>query len=104
MPLTSIICCLKEIQEIKFYLRIGSGYSKGSYYGTTLQPLQGLRKGNKEEPALGSLIIFIMILYLKEKGYGVEIKTTIIGDNFKLVNMIFVDNGDFKILGKRKDI
>ena len=38
------------------------------------------------------MIICINIIYLIEKGNGVEIKTSIIGDEFKIVNTIFVDD------------
>ena len=44
-----------------------------------------------------------MIICLKEKVHGVEIKTAIIGDDFKLVTMMFVKDGDFPNLGKRPD-
>ena len=45
-----------------------------------------------------------MIICLKEKGYGVEIKTAIIGDDFKLVTMMFVNDRNFLTLGKITDI
>ena len=38
----------------------------------------------------------ILIFYLKKKGHGVEIKTAIIGDDFKLATTIFVN---VRILG-----
>ena len=42
IPLTAIICCLKLIQEIKFYLRNYFGDSKGSYSGIMMHTFQGL--------------------------------------------------------------
>ena len=45
-----------------------------------------------------------MIPYLKDKGHGVEIKSTITGDDSKLATMLFVDDGDFTTLGKRAEI
>ena len=41
-----------------------------------------------------------MILYLKDKGNGVGIKTEITGDDFKLVTMMFVGDEYFTTLGK----
>ena len=66
-----------------------------------INPLQGICQGYGESPAGWFLIIFIIILYLKDKGSGVEVKTSITGDNFKLVITMFVDNGNFATLGKR---
>ena len=42
ITLTALICCLKLIQEIKFYLRTYFGDSKGSYSGIMMHPFQGL--------------------------------------------------------------
>ena len=44
-----------------------------------------------------------MIIYLKEKSRGVEIKTEITWDDFKLVTMMFVYEGDFPTSGKKTD-
>ena len=90
-----IICCLKEIKQMEFYLRTGFGESKGSYSGTMLNPFQGLYQGNEVSLEGWFMVIFILILYLIEKGHGFEIKTAITGDYFKLLTMIFFDNGDF---------
>ena len=49
------------------------------------------------------LIIFILIIYLKDKVNGVEIKTAIIGGDFNLATLMFVNDGDFTNLGKRTD-
>ena len=49
------------------------------------------------------MINCILILYLKDKGNEVEIKTAIIGNNFNLVTMMFVNGGDVPTLGKRTD-
>ena len=65
IPLTSIICCLKEIQEMKFYLRIGFGDSKVSYSRTMIRPFQVLFRVNGGSPAGWFLISFILIIYLK---------------------------------------
>ena len=42
-----------------------------------------------------------MIKYLKDKGPRVGIKTSITGNEFRIVTMMFVDDGSFKTLGKR---
>ena len=47
------------------------------------------------------MIIYIMILHLKEKGHTIEIKTAITGDEFNLVTMVFVNDKDFLTLDKR---
>ena len=44
-----------------------------------------------------------MILYLKDKVHRVEIQTEITGDDFKLMTIIFVYDGDFTTLGKITD-
>ena len=41
------------------------------------------------------MVICIIIIYLKYKVNGVEMKTFITGDDFKLITMIFIDDGDF---------
>ena len=82
---------------MNLYLRTGFRYSKGSYYGTMLWPFQGLCNGNIGKPTGWFLIIYIMILYLKEIGHGFEIKTTINRYELKLVTMMFVDDGDFQL-------
>ena len=78
--------------------------SKGSYSKTTFQPFQELCQGNVGGPEGWFLISFIMIPYLKEKVYGFEIKTEIIGGESKLVTMMFLDNGHSPTLGKITDI
>ena len=50
------------------------------------------------------MISCTMIIYLKEKSRGVEIKTEITWDDFKLVTMMFVYEGDFPTLGKKPTI
>ena len=50
------------------------------------------------------MIIYIMILHLKEKGHTIEIKTAITGDDLEKATMMFVNNGDFPTLGKRTNI
>ena len=92
---------MKAIQENKLYLRTSFGDSKVSYSGTTLQPFQGLCQGNGEAPTGWFLISWILVVYLKEKVYGVEVKTEIIVDKFKLVTMVFIDYGYFPTLGNR---
>ena len=79
------------------------GYFKGSYPGTTLQTFQGRCQGNVGAPEGWFPISFIIIIYLKEKIHGVEIKTATRGDYFKLVTMVFVDYRNFPTLGKRTD-
>ena len=49
------------------------------------------------------MIICNLIIYSKDKGHEVEIKTKITGDNFKIATMIFFDSGDFNTLGNRTD-
>ena len=56
---------MKEIQEMKLYLRTIVGDYKGSYSGTTLQPFQGLCQGNRGAPSGLFPISFIIIIYFK---------------------------------------
>ena len=95
MPFIEKILCLKEIKETKFNLRMGFRYSKRLYLGKTLQPFQGLCKGEVGESEEWFLISFLMILYLKEKRHGVEIKTVIKEYAFKIVTMMFVNDTNF---------
>ena len=67
IPLPEIICCLKAIQEMKFYLRMSFGDPKGSYYGTMLQPFQGLHQSKGGTPTGWFTISYIIIIYLREK-------------------------------------
>ena len=100
MPFPEIIFCFSEIQEMKFYLRTCFMDSKGSYSGTTLQPFQGLCQINLGAPEGWFLISCTLIIYLKQKGHGVGIKTVITGDDFKLMTMMFFENGNFTNFGK----
>ena len=84
---------MEGIQEMKFYLRIGSGDSKGSYSGKMLQSVQVLSQGNGIETAGLFIISYILILCLKEKVHGVETKTATTGGDFKLVTIVFFDYG-----------
>ena len=59
--------------------------------------------GGVYSPVEWFVIIFILFIYLKEKRYGAEIKTSITGDVFDLVTIIFVGYGYFLNLGKVKD-
>ena len=104
MPLTEIIFCLKEIQEMKFYLRTGFGGLKASYSGTIVQTFLGLLQGTQVTPTGWFLIIFILIVYLKYKVNGVEIITAITGHDFKIATMMFVTDKYFPTLGERTDI
>ena len=45
-----------------------------------------------------------MVIYLKFKVHGVEIKNPIIGDDFKLTTRMFVNDGGFMNLCNRTDI
>ena len=61
-------------------------------------------QGKIGAPSVWFLISCIMILYLKEKGHGIEIKTSIKGEDFKLETMMFVNNGYFNTSRKTTDI
>ena len=50
MPFPEVIFCLKEVQEMKFYLKPGFGYSKVSYSGIIIYPFQRILQGNRGAP------------------------------------------------------
>ena len=85
---------------MKLRIRKSFGESKVYYSGSMLHIFKVLCQGNKESLSGWFLVRFILIVYLKYKGHGVEIKTAITVDYFKLVTMIFVNDGYFKTLGK----
>ena len=60
-----IIFCLKSIQEMKFYLRMVFGVSKGSYSRTILKPFLGIFQGKGGASVGWFLINFIPIFYSK---------------------------------------
>ena len=80
MPLPVIICCLKAIKKMKFHLGTVFEYSTVYYYGTIMYPFQGMYQVNVRSPQGWFIIISILILYLKEKWYGVEFKIEITGN------------------------
>ena len=86
---------------MKFHLGTIFEYSTGYYYGTIIHPFQELYQGNGRSPQGWFLIISMLIIYLKEKGHGVEFKTSITGNEFMLVTMMFFYDRDFTTLGKR---
>ena len=89
---------------MKLYLRTYIGDYKGYYYGTMLHPFQVLCYGNGGALARWFLTICNFILHLKGKGYGFEIKTVITGNEFKLVNILFVKDGYFWIQGRKPTV
>ena len=76
---------------MKLYLRTYFGEPKVLYSGTMIDTFQGLCQVNRGAPSGWFMMGYIMIIYLKKKVHGVEIKKAITGDDFKLVTMIFVD-------------
>ena len=94
---------LKDIWEIKLYIRTIFSEPKGSYSGTIIYPFQGLFRGDVGSPTGWFLIICILLVYLKDKGNGVEIKTEINVEDFKLVAMMFVCKGCFMTLREITD-
>ena len=89
---------------MKFYLGTVFGDSTGYYYGKIMHPFQGMYQGNGNSTPGWFLIISILILYLKEKIHGVEVKIAITGNEFKLVTVMFIDERYFTTLGKIHDI
>ena len=62
-----------------------------------LQDFQGICQGIGVAPSVFFMVSFILVLYLKYKVQGVEIKTELTGDDLKLVTMMFVNNRDLLI-------
>ena len=62
-----------------------------------LQDFQGICQGIGVAPSVCFMVSFILVLYLKYKVQGVEIKTELTGDDLKLVTMMFVNNRDLLI-------
>ena len=85
---------------MRLYLRTGFGLSKISYSRKIFFPFQVLFHENGGEPERWFLVSYIMILYLKEKGNGVEIKTEITRAGFRLFTIMFVNGVSLTILGK----
>ena len=83
---------------------MGLGSSKGSYAGKMIQSFQGLYQGNIVLTEGWFLLRCILILYLQEKGHGVEIKTAIAWDDFNISTMMFFNNRDYPNLDNRTDI
>ena len=95
IPKPLIICCLRAIQKKNLYLHTGFGYPIVSYSRTMLHIIQGPWQGNRIAPAVWLLIIPILVIYLKARLCGVEIKTSFTGDVFKLVFIMFVGGWNF---------
>ena len=82
---------------MKFYLRTDFGELKDSYPGTIIHPFQGLCQGNGGAPEGWFMIIYIIIIYVENKGHGVEIKISTNRDYFKLVTMVLINDGNFRL-------
>ena len=95
VPIPNIVCMFLALQGMNFYLRTAFGDSTRSYGCTSNKPYQGLVQGNGAAPALWLLVSSYILLYLKSKGHGLNVKSAIHGTALTYVALMYVDDGDF---------
>lgn len=104
VPLTTVVLSLSVLQTMTFYLRTGYGVSQQGYGGTANDPTFGLGQGNGMAPSVFSSVSSLMVESYKRLGHASTFTGAWSGFIFILAAILYVDDTDLLIIGKKLDM